>query len=43
MLHAALSDAVQRYHWLNLAGAALLACVWAIAATILFRRRGWQT
>jgi hypothetical protein len=42
MLHAALTDSVQWYHWGNLAAAAALAIVWAVVATILFRRRGWQ-
>ena len=43
IIHAVLGDAVLWYHWWHLAGAAFLACVWAIAATILFRRYGWQT
>jgi len=43
MVHAVLADAVLWYHWGHLAGAAVLACVWAVAATILFRRYGWQT
>lgn len=43
MIHAVLGDAVLWYHWGHLAGAALLACVWAVAATVLFRRCGWQT
>jgi hypothetical protein len=42
MLHAALTDSVAWYHWWHLAGAALLACAWAGAATWLFRRQGWQ-
>ncbi len=42
MLHAALTDAVLPYHWVHLAATAVLAVVWAILATILFRRRGWQ-
>jgi hypothetical protein len=42
MLHAALTDSVQWYHWGSLAAAAALALVWAIIATVLFRRRGWQ-
>jgi len=42
MLHAVLADALAWYHWFNLAGAALLATGWAIAANVLFRRHGWQ-
>ncbi len=42
MLHAVLTDAVLWYHWLHLAGAAVLAGAWIIAATVLFRRYGWQ-
>jgi hypothetical protein len=42
MIHAALTDSVQFYHWLNLAAAATLAIGWALLATVLFRRRGWQ-
>jgi hypothetical protein len=42
MLHAALTDAVLWYHWWNLAAAGFLAAVWAVVATVFFRRRGWQ-
>jgi ABC-type Na+ efflux pump permease subunit len=42
VLHAALSNAVHWYHWGNLAGAFVLAGIWVGAATILFRRLGWQ-
>ena len=42
ILHAALSGTVQHYHWLHLAGAMALACVWIFAAGWVFRRRGWQ-
>lgn len=42
MLHACLADAIVWYHWGNLAGAAVLAAVWAVLATVLFRRYGWQ-
>jgi ABC-type Na+ efflux pump permease subunit len=42
MLHAALAGAVRSYHWWNLIGAAALALAWVSAATILFRRYGWQ-
>lgn len=43
IIHAVLGDAVLWYHWWHLAGAAVLACAWAVAATVLFRRYGWQT
>src|SRR5262249_9493902 len=42
MLHAALTDSVRSYHWANLITAAVLACGWAVLATRLFRRQGWQ-
>jgi hypothetical protein len=42
VLQAALSGNVFAYHWGNLLGAALLTCGWAVAATVLFRRYGWQ-
>jgi hypothetical protein len=42
ILHAALSDGVQYYHWLHLLGALGLAGAWLAAAGWLFRRRGWQ-
>jgi ABC-type multidrug transport system permease subunit len=42
VLHAALSNAVYSYHWGNLAGAYILAFVWVVIATALFRRWGWQ-
>jgi hypothetical protein len=42
MIHAALTDAVLWYHWGNLAGAGALAAAWAVTATLLFRRCGWQ-
>ena len=42
ILHAALSDSVASYHWLNLIAAVVLAVVWLVAAGWLFRRRGWQ-
>jgi hypothetical protein len=42
MLHAALSDSVQWWHWFNLAAATALALTWAVLATALFRQRGWQ-
>ena len=43
IIHAVLSDAVLWYHWMHLAAAAVLACLWAVAATLLFRRCGWQS
>jgi hypothetical protein len=42
VVHAALTGTVYWYHWANLAGAAVLAVLWAIMAGVLFRRRGWQ-
>jgi hypothetical protein len=42
VLHAAFSDAVYSYHWGNLAGAYILAWLWIILATFMFRRWGWQ-
>jgi hypothetical protein len=42
VVHAALTGTVRWYHWMNLGGALLLGCGWAMAAGALFRRRGWQ-
>ena len=42
IIHAALTDSQLWYHWISLAGAAVLAVLWAIVAGVLFRRRGWQ-
>jgi hypothetical protein len=42
MLHASLKEVVFGYHYAHLAGAAVLACLWTVLATILFRRQGWQ-
>jgi hypothetical protein len=42
MLHAALSQTVQWYHWASLAAAAVLAIGWNVIAVVLFRRCGWQ-
>jgi hypothetical protein len=42
MIHAALSGTVLWYHWGNLAGAVVLAFLWAGAAAFLFHRCGWQ-
>jgi hypothetical protein len=39
---AVLSDAVQWYHWWNLAGATVLSLLWVSTAAVLFRRFGWQ-
>lgn len=42
MIHAAMSGAVYWYHWANLIAAGCLTGCWAVVATILFRRYGWQ-
>jgi hypothetical protein len=42
LIHAALTDSVQPYHWGNLAAAVALTCGWMAVATWLFRRYGWQ-
>jgi hypothetical protein len=42
VLHAAFSNAVYSYHWGNLAGAYILALLWIMLATFMFRRWGWQ-
>jgi hypothetical protein len=42
IIHASLAGTVLWYHWGNLAGAAVLALVWAGSAVFLFRRWGWQ-
>jgi hypothetical protein len=42
MLHAALSQAVHWYHWVNLGAAMVLALLWNGVAVLLFRRCGWQ-
>jgi hypothetical protein len=42
MLHAALTEGVQLYHWGNLASASLLSVLWGGLAAFLFRRHGWQ-
>jgi hypothetical protein len=42
MLHAALTGAVHASHWGHLAAAAVLAGLWTAAASLLFRRHGWQ-
>ncbi len=42
MLHAALTDSVLGYHWGHLAGSTALSVSWAVVATVLFRRYGWQ-
>ncbi|MCE9564391.1 MAG: ABC transporter permease [Planctomycetes bacterium] len=42
ILHAAINGRVERYHWGNLIGSAVLAVVWLTVAVRMFRRRGWQ-
>jgi hypothetical protein len=42
VLHAAFSNAIYWYHWGNLAGAYILALLWVLIATFMFRRWGWQ-
>jgi hypothetical protein len=42
MLHAALTDTVQWYHWGSLAATGVLAVGWTVVAVLLFQRRGWQ-
>lgn len=42
ILHATLTNQLTPEHWWNLAASAALACVWALVAVVLFRRRGWQ-
>jgi hypothetical protein len=42
MFEAALDGSVTIYHWGHLAGTTLLAAGWLTAATVLFRRGGWQ-
>ncbi len=42
ILHAALSGNVFPFHYFSLAAAGFLACGWAVIATVLFRRWGWQ-
>jgi hypothetical protein len=47
MIHPVLQNTILDYrtvgvYWLNLLGATLLAGGWVAAATVLFRRRGWQ-
>jgi len=42
VLHAAFANAVYWYHWGNLAGAYILALLWVMLATFMFRRWGWQ-
>jgi hypothetical protein len=43
MLHAALAQSVQWFHWVNLAAASVLAMGWLGLATYLFCKRGWQS
>jgi hypothetical protein len=42
MVHAVLTGGVVWYHYGHLAAAGVLALGWISAATLLFRRRGWQ-
>jgi hypothetical protein len=42
ILHATLTNQLRPEHWWNLGASAVLACAWAMAAVVLFRRRGWQ-
>ena len=42
MFEAALDGSVQIYQWGHLAGTTFLAAGWLTAATVLFRRGGWQ-
>jgi ABC-type multidrug transport system permease subunit len=42
MLHAALAQSVQWFHWVNLGATTVLAIGWLALATILFCKRGWQ-
>lgn len=42
VIHAAITQEVYRQHWGHLAGTALLAGGWLLAAGRLFRTRGWQ-
>jgi hypothetical protein len=42
LVHAALTGAVQGYHWGSLGAAACLAVGWMATATYLFRKTGWQ-
>ena len=42
MLHAALTGTIEWYHWAHLLCAWVLSVFWAILATSLFRRYGWQ-
>ncbi|MBI3408289.1 MAG: ABC transporter permease [Planctomycetes bacterium] len=42
LLHAVLTDSFQFYYIFNVAMAALLSIAWAVAATVLFRKCGWQ-
>jgi ABC-2 type transporter len=42
ILHATLTNQLRPEHWWNLGASAVLASAWAMAAVVLFRRRGWQ-
>ncbi len=42
ILHATITNQIRPEHWYNLAASTALALGWALAAVLLFRRRGWQ-
>jgi hypothetical protein len=42
IVHAALSNHWEWYHWGNMLGATILSFIWSVSAWELFRRRGWQ-
>ena len=42
LLHASLTNQVQRYHWFNMISCFVLALAWLATAAFLFRKRGWQ-
>lgn len=41
-MHAALDGTIMTYHWFNLGAAMVLALAWGFAASVLFRKYGWQ-
>jgi hypothetical protein len=42
MLQASLTQSVTIYHYINLLATIFLAIAWTTAATVTFRRHGWQ-
>lgn len=42
LLHATLTNQLNKQHWLNLGASVILSSCWVALATVLFRRRGWQ-